>query len=92
MKLAEIFHFLAEIKVQTYESMGNRLVVTNIVIKTFGGQSFRHKSQKTVPLRGWIHAQSADTPLHRDWFSHVVADDVPKSIFKSIDHGLKTVV
>ena len=68
-------------------------MLTNIVIKTFGGQSFRHKSQKTVPLfEGEGHAQSADTPLHRDWFSHVVADDVPKSIFKSIDHGLKTVV
>ena len=67
MKLAEIFHFLAEIKVQTYESMGNRLVVANIVIRTFGGQSFRHKSQKTDPIfQGKGHAQSADTPLHRD--------------------------
>ena len=73
--------------------MGNRLVVTNIVIKTFGGQSFRHKSQKTVPLfEGEGHAQSADAPLHRDRFSHVIADDVLKSIFKSIDHDLKTVV
>ena len=30
--------------------MGNRLVVTNMVIKTLGGQSFRRKSYKTVPL------------------------------------------
>ena len=67
MKLAEIFHFLAEIKVQTYESMENRLVVANIVIRTFGDQSFHHKSQKTVPLfQGEGHVQSADTPLHRD--------------------------
>ena len=43
------------------------LVVANIVIETFGGQSFRQKSQKTVPLfQGEGHAHSADTPLHRD--------------------------
>ena len=67
MKITEIFHFSAKIKVQTYESIRNRLLVTNIVIKTFGGQSFRHKSQKTVPLfEGERYAQSADTPHHRD--------------------------
>ena len=61
-------------------------MVTKIDIKTFGGQSFHHKSQTTVPLfEGERHPQSADTPLHRDWLSHVVADNVhPKSIFKSI--------
>ena len=66
--------------------MGNRLVVTNIVIKMVGGQPLPHKSQKTVPLfEGEPHAQSADTPLHRDWFSQVIADNVhSKSIFKSI--------
>ena len=72
MKLAEIFHFLAEIKVQTYKSMGNRLVVTNIVInnvlinvliKTFGGQSspsvfLTRESEKDHPIGGACQPRS----------------------------------
>ena len=67
MMLAEIFHFLPKIKVQRYKSMGNCLVVTNIVIKTFAGQPFPRKSQKNCSsLEGERHAQSTDAPLHRD--------------------------
>ena len=42
--------FFNEISLQGVQSMRNRLVVTNMVIKTLGGQSFRRKSYKTVPL------------------------------------------